>query len=108
MSRPDSVLQVAAQQNYMREKRRKQREHELLEKEMEECTFQPNVIVARPSHENQCVPNGLDKFLKQRKQAREKSEERKKLEESYVSLRSSVCSPKRQFELTVPAPFSFS
>lgn len=109
MARPESVLQVAAQREHLRERRRQQREHEVLQKEMEECTFQPNVGGERkPMVAANKLPNGLDKFLKHRKAARGKSEDRKKLEESYVSLRSSACpSPKRPFELTVPAPFSF-
>jgi hypothetical protein len=109
MNRPESVLQVVARREMLREQRRQDREQELLSREMEECTFQPNVSQKRkPSYSQENRVSGLKHFLAHQKFARQKSQERKKLDESYVSLRSSACTPSNRIhEITVPTPFRF-
>ena len=107
LSNPERILEYMDQARRIKNERIQMRYQELEEREMEECTFQPN-CQKRLSDTVSLIPiSGLERFLEARRKARQLNAEKASLGESYISLRSDGGHTHSGL-LTVPVPFNFT
>jgi hypothetical protein len=110
LSDPTNLVAQLEQSKREKEIRIQRSREEAARREIEECTFQPNCSKKPPRPRTPVSIKGMDKYLEAKRIARDLTNQRKTLDDSYVSLRSDGAATTGSASrlLTVPSPFKFN